>query len=206
LASNAENYFIKKDYISRNKYVHFDDTMNKDEYQNEVYLAAKKLAKDYCYMRIADIGCGSGFKLLKYFQEKYTVGFEIQPTLNFLLKKYPHRQWQNSDFTLFPTERQFDLIICADVIEHLLDPDQLLEWINKCEFEILVISTPDRDRLLAVQNNIQSQTGPPVNPAHIREWSFAEFGSYIGHYFDIIDQSHLEKEYWGQMIIAKKKR
>lgn len=201
-----ERYFIKEGYISRTVNSRFDDTGNEDGYQDEVYFAASAIVAKNRYTKIGDIGCGSGFKLMKYFQDCETVGFEIPPTLNFLLKKYPNRQWEESDFKQSLAQREFDLLICADVIEHLIDPNQLLKWIQKCNFEVLVISTPDRDRLLQVQNNNpQSQTGPPVNPAHVREWSFDEFASYIGQYFDIVSHFHTEKEFWGQVIVAKKK-
>lgn len=203
---SPQRYCIKEGYISRTSNIQFDDTGNHDEYQDEVYLAAHTIAETHHYRSIGDIGCGSGFKLMKYFQSYETVGFEIQPTLSFLEGKYPDRQWKASDFNQPLSERQFDLIVCADVIEHLIDPNQLLEWIQECNFELLVISTPDRDRLLEVQgNNPQSQTGPPVNAAHIREWSFDEFAFYIGQYFDIVSHFHTEKEFWGQVIVAKKR-
>ena len=205
-ADAQQRYCIKEGYISRLDNIQFDDTGNHDEYQDEVYLAAQAIAEKYHYTTIADVGCGSGFKLMKYFRSYKTVGFEIQPTLGFLLRKYPDKHWEISDFGKSLSEKQFDLIICADVIEHLIDPNQLLEWLQECNFGLLVISTPDRDRLLDVQNNNpQSQTGPPVNPAHVREWGFGEFASFIGQYFEVISHFHTEREYWGQVIVVKKR-
>lgn len=203
---SPERYCIKEGYVSRTSYTHFDDTGNKDECQDEVYCAAQVIAKTRHYRNIGDIGCGSGFKLIKYFKSHETVGFEIEPTLSFLKAKYPDRRWEVSDFSHSLAERQFDLIVCADVIEHLVNPNELLEWIKECNFELLIISTPDRARLLKLYgNNIQSQVGPPLNPCHVREWTFDEFASYIGQHFDIVSHFHCKKEYWGQVIVVKKR-
>ena len=147
LTFKDQNFFIKRDYISRNAYTHFDDSPLKDEFQDEIYFAAYELRKKFNYKRIYDIGCGSGYKLLKYFDNYETIGFEILPTLNFLRNTYPYRTWQLSDFNQKPQSPDADVIICADVIEHLVDPDALLNWIAQFNFEYLVISTPDRNLL-----------------------------------------------------------
>ncbi len=200
----TEHYFIKPDYIARTEYCHFDDTSCTDGYQNEVYLAAFQLAEMIGAQSIGDVGCGSGFKLLKYFKERKTVGFEIEPTLSFLKERYPDREWMLSDFGQM-VEEKLDVVICSDVIEHLTDPDQLLNWMGQLDFNYLVLSTPDRDQLIYIQQDEQCLVGPPLNPAHVREWSFAEFETYVGQFFDVQQHFHTEKEYWGQVIIAIKK-
>ena len=161
--------------------------------------------KQYNLTDIADIGCGSGYKLIKYFDSYNTIGYEIEPTLTFLKKKYPHKSWQESRLGSCPENQTADLIICADVIEHLLNPDELLNFINRFSFKFLVISTPDRDKLPEIQQSCQSQNGPPVNLAHVREWSFSEFRTYVNQYFDVIEHFHTQQEWWGQVIIAVKK-
>lgn len=210
---STENYFIKRNYISRNSYTHHDDSNQKDEAQNEVYLAAFEFAKEQGLERIADIGCGSAYKLLKYFGDLDIIGYEIEPMLSILRQMYPFHHWSLSDFNrkLKGHNACFDLVICSDVVEHLVDPDGLLNWINnQFEFKYLVISTPERDQLIHLWKDPyysrQSQTGPPVNAAHVREWSFTEFEKYIGKYFDIVSHFCCEKEYYDQLIIAKKKR
>lgn len=204
-----QNFFIKEGYISRKTYTHFDDCSLKDEFQDEVYFAAWKLAGETHCRNIADVGCGSGYKLLKYFSDCETTGFEIQPTLAFLQKTYPHRIWGLSDFGQKPIQASFDLVVCSDVIEHIVDPDALLNWISQLDFQYLVISTPDRDRLTCVWTDpiygAQSQLGPPVNIAHVREWNFREFEKYISQYFDVVTHFHPEKEFYGQIIVAVKK-
>jgi SAM-dependent methyltransferase len=205
LANCNSDFCIKDDYICRSKNIHYNDSKNKDHFQNEVYEAAYMLFLKKDFSSIADIGCGSGYKLLKYFKNYNTFGFEIDPSLSFLLKKYPDRNWIRSDFSVEPSPKKVDMIVCSDVIEHLINPNQLLDWLQKFDFKFLVISTPDRDKLLQKQGKIQSQTGPPVNRAHVREWSFDEFEKYISKYFRIEKHFNTKKEYWGQVIIAEKR-
>ena len=73
-------------------------------------------------------------------------------------------------------------------MEHVLDPDELLSFINKINFKHLVVSTPDREVIQALQKSFGwdvKVNGPPHNLMHIREWSFQEFNDYISQYFKI---------------------
>ena len=40
-----------------------------------------------------------------------------------------------------------DLVIASDVVEHLVDPDEMLQFISRIGPKFVVISTPDRDLL-----------------------------------------------------------
>ncbi len=63
-------YMIPVEYIIRDKRIPHDDRNFKDEYQNGVCLEAKSIVIDNNYKKIVDVGCGSAFKLLKYFNIK----------------------------------------------------------------------------------------------------------------------------------------
>jgi trans-aconitate methyltransferase len=205
LSFGVNNYFIKEKYISRTEYCHYDDRGDTGTCQEEVYLLAHRIISENNFSKIVDVGCGSAFKLMKYFGGIETVGYEIEPTLQYLKDQYPKRSWKLSDLQRLPNDENIDVVICADVIEHLVNPDQLLNFINRFDFKYLVISTPDRNHLLKFQGSRQSQTGPPVNLAHIREWSYEEFEAYVSQYFNIVSHINTKKEYWGQVIVATKK-
>jgi|SRR5579863_755254 len=207
LSFKHNNYFIKQGYLCRSAYVPDNHAHNGiDEAQGEVYQEALNIARACNAQIIGDIGCGSAYKLLKYFGSYYTIGFEVDPNFAYLKTQYPEKRWIYGDFNVTAELPFFDVIICADVIEHLVDPDELLNWIQDLDFNYLVISTPDRDKLCLYQvPPEQSQSGPPINPHHIREWSFAEFETYIGQFFKIEKHFHNNVEWMAQVIVATKK-
>lgn len=174
-----DKYCLPDIYNHRLNNSFFDDTPYKDEYQNEVYSEAKRLTVQMEYKTILDIGTGSGFKLIKFFKEYDTTGIEIEPTLSWLKNKYPDRIWKSPD----ELQGEYDVVICSDVIEHIQYPDKFLEKINQLSFKVAVFSTPDRSTMYSGQN-----FGPPLNPAHIREWNMDEFFCFVGKYFRIINQ------------------
>ena len=196
------NFYIKPTYISRTIYTHYNDQKSEDEWQLEVYLHALGLMKKYAFRKVVDLGCGSGYKLMHYLSDYKTTGLELKENLAYLRKKYPDRKWLKSDF--FKNYKiKTDVLICSDVIEHLVDPDELLEYIKKISFKYLVLSTPDRS--LIYDKEMKFNDGPPRNPAHVREWTYDEFAQYIGKHFDIIDHRVTNMQQGTQMIIAKKR-
>ena len=192
-------YKIKRGYIHKKEYNYFDDTSNTDKWQLEVYTKAKEYAEKNDCKSIIDYGCGSAYKLMKYFETSETIGIDVSPTYEFLKEKYPTRDWLR--FGDFEMNALFaDIVICSDVIEHVLNPDDLLNNIKKIQnVKYIFISTPDRN--LAPTE----KSGPPFNPTHIREWSFEELEEYVGMHFDIIEHIISNESQWTQLIIAKNK-
>ena len=97
------------------------------------------------------------------------------------------------------------MIICADVIEHVLYPDVLLMFIKKLANEntFIVLSTPERDGERGV-NNFKSP-----KKEHVREWNKNEFNKYISYMgFNIVehilvDKSTNDKRKLNQVVICK---
>lgn len=177
---NKDKFMIKANYLVRRNNRHFDDTGNADEYQNGVYRQMKLFFDSKNLNSIIDIGCGSGFKLMKYFSDDKTLGLEVPPALDHLRAKYPDRTWAFSDFNQAPIEKH-DMVIAIDVVEHLHDPGELLRYIKRLRCKYVGLSTPDRSRM-----SLRSKVGPPVNPAHVREWTKKEFDEYVSSFFEII--------------------
>ncbi len=175
-----DKYCIKVNYYTRKKYVHFDATKSSEEYQDKVYKGIQTFFKENNLSSVLDIGCGSGFKLMKYFSEYETTGLELPPALDELKVNYPQRNWSESNFNN-PPQKYYDLVMSIDVIEHLLEPDVLMEFISKLNFKYIALGTPDRSKL-----PVFSKFGPPWNKHHIREWSRQEFVNYAGKYFNVI--------------------
>lgn len=171
----ASKYKVKRGYRHRHQYVHFSAKGAKDEGQKEVYEYAKQVAQENGYTKVVDVGCGSGYKLIHNFAADFEfIGLDILDTYENLLEKYPQYQWANS-LKVNYAELEGDLVICSDVIEHVLDPVELLNKIKTIQgAKRLVISTPDR--LLA---RGWFDFGPPMNPTHVREWNGKEFATFM---------------------------
>lgn len=172
-------YCIKTHYANQSNEF-FDNTTNKDEWQLQVYQYARAVFDQVGFHKVADVGCGSGYKLVKFFDDASTVGYDLEPTLSWLRNKYPKKKWTLSDFGSKDVS-PVDLVISSDVVEHVSDPDAYMRYLLKFNAQYYVVSTPDRDLLSA-------SSGPPVNPAHVREWTHDEFANYASTQgFHILD-------------------
>jgi len=198
LLQPLEVYCITKGYHHSAKAIDFDDTSNTDEWQKEVYLYAKKILEEKRYESVIDVGCGSAYKLIHYLGLYKTIGIEVGHTFNWLNKNYPERLWLRFD-DLDPSGLQCDLVVCADVIEHLKDPDELLEFIREINCKEIMISTPERAAIAG-----KNDYGPPENPSHYREWNAEEFKKYLSKYFLIEEQRIFSGKSVTQVIIGKK--
>ncbi len=198
--NKKHNYCIDANYIHRTTIEYLDVTSGKDEAQNAVYAKAKEIVDREGYTSVADFGCGSGYKLLKYFSNIHTIGYDLPQTVSFLQNTYTDREWATSDLHNAPAISS-DLVISADVIEHLLNPDELLEWLSSVNPKRIVLSTPDR-------NTVSSgKSGPPSNRYHTREWNFDEFDNYIKQWFRILEHYSVteggEDPYDCQIIVCE---
>jgi hypothetical protein len=80
----------------------------------------------------------------------------------------------------------------------------LLNYLCVQNFEVLIISTPDRELVYKQEKDKKFLSGPPRNKAHVREWNFVEFEKYIGSKFDIIKHEITNLEQGAQMIICRR--
>jgi len=83
-----------------------------------------------------DIGCGDGsFTILlkEALKIQEAIGIEISPEAVSILKEKGIKAYQlDIDENIFPFENDsFDFVYCGEIIEHLFDPDHLLEEIHR---------------------------------------------------------------------------
>lgn len=178
----------------------WDDSGHTDDWQLEVYLAALGLATKHRLRTVLDVGTGSGYKLATYFASFDTCGTERPENVAGLRERWPFRRWAVSDLEDMPPLGHADLVVCADVIEHLPDPDVLMCYLGRVKWEWLVLSTPDR-RLLHRPDEPE-WLGPPVNPAHAREWTQAEFAAYVARWFPVAAHRIVNVDQATQMVVC----
>ena len=134
------NYFIKNEYvhgsinntsdkISGENYWTDSKLFESSQYQFQVYKKALELLRNNCDpkpLTILDIGCGTAEKL-KFIHNLYPmnnyIGIDQNNIIEILQYKYPWGRWVADDLESgIKTQIKADLIICSDVIEHLLEP------------------------------------------------------------------------------------
>lgn len=202
-SGNAESivpmFDIKQGYRHNLDNDFFNDTDSEDGWQREVYASAAEITSQMGAQTVYDIGCGSAYKLVKYFSDVRTVGFDLEPTVSFLKEKYPDREWRISNFE-DTIEETVDVVICADVIEHIPDPDRLMEFLAGINFRKLFLSTPERLLIYGFD-----QSGPPLNPAHCREWTMVELRKYASNWFIVESHGISNKAQATQLIVCRPK-
>lgn len=186
-------YCIMPGYHERVSVPHFDDTQLQDEWQREVYERALAIFEEEKFETMIDIGCGSGWKLLKFFGQYSTIGVEVEPTLSFLKKTYHDRLWAAPGEVM----ANMDMVVCSDVIEHVQDPDSIIKEIKSHNPKLVVISTPDRDLVKGAPS-----IGPPLNRHHIREWNRKEFLEYIGQHFKVVSSEISNEEQATHLVVC----
>jgi 2-polyprenyl-3-methyl-5-hydroxy-6-metoxy-1,4-benzoquinol methylase len=192
-------FSIKPGYHHATAVEFFDDTENKDEWQRQVYELADGLARSLPNASIIDVGCGSAWKLVHQLGQYNITGIEVAPTWQWLKQQYPQHQWLLFDDTV-PSDLKTGIVICSDVIEHIENPDDMMDFLADIDFHYLVISTPERDR-----KSGKKDFGPPVNTAHYREWNEVEFRNYVRRWFRIQEQHIFDDRSITQVIICLKK-
>jgi 2-polyprenyl-3-methyl-5-hydroxy-6-metoxy-1,4-benzoquinol methylase len=134
--------FCIENYVSNNNPEHHIDLNYKDEGQKEVYEFCKYFMKNNNLNTIIDIGCGSGYKLINILNEFNTIGIETEPCYTYLKINYPDRKW-----LLSGEIKNSDVVICCDVIEHIVNPDILVDYLISLNTKYYIISTPCREIL-----------------------------------------------------------
>lgn len=181
------NYYIKKEFIPNviklqqtKTYWTYEKYLNSSIYMEyDLYKFCKKLIKKLGLKSVLDIGCGNALKLIRiiYPECKEIYGVNIGLNSAFFRKTYGLDTFYDDDIESpqLVLDKKFDLIISADVIEHLENPDNLIKYIKKFSHKktLIVISTPERD----IVRGIKAVRTP--NKSHIREWNFKEFERYL---------------------------
>lgn len=149
-------------------------------HQFAVYSWAEKIIREKNVKTVADVGCGFAAKLAWLHGRCPDVsywGIDQPHAAELCRRHYGFGQWVGVDFENDPAvpSARADLVISSDVIEHLQNPDVLLDYYRRvCAPDgLILISTPERDRL----RGLSCRHSP--NPYHVREWNREELDRYL---------------------------
>lgn len=182
-----ETYFIRNGYRSRKEVEYFiDETDDTVTWQPDVYPYAATRAKEFGRDVVIDIGCGRAGKLasLAYGYPDWTfIGVDFGDNFVWCRDNHPFGEWIEVDLESaerLPIDASLvrrSIVICSDVVEHLLDPAPVLSLVHGLLVEggaVAVLSTPAREC-----RSGYSAPGPPRNPSHVREWASDEFQALL---------------------------
>ena len=136
-------------------------------------------------LSLLDVGCGPASKLPIFFPNYKIAGIDTKEAIALAQKNNPQGIFYacnlDDDMEIASVSEKlgkFDVILCIDVIEHVLFPEKMLRLIRK---HLLpgrgeaYIATLERDISRGVDSGRQ---GSPIK-AHIREWNQDEFAQFI---------------------------
>jgi len=186
-AEQRDTFFIKDDYKHRTKGKYFssdDVSIAQITFQPDVYHLAGILGKKFRVSHIIDVGCGDAKKLVELYPTFEIIGIDYGKNLSKCQSNYEFGTWlewnlENSNNPNISSEiLQSSVIVCADVIEHLVNPLNLLEKIRGFlhHAQVVIITTPERDLVRG-----KDDFGPPENQHHVREWNYDEFKKLLSH-------------------------
>jgi SAM-dependent methyltransferase len=154
-----------------------DREFNASQSQWHVYELARLRAAGLSRPRVWDVGSGIGTKLIRLVDRTpgaLGVGFDQPFAIEVAQARAGDRtKFVSTDLESFaPRDCESpDVVVCADVIEHLENPIGLLSGLRTCckPTSSVFISTPDRVRLHGSKNLT------PTNLLHVQEWTADEF-------------------------------
>lgn len=178
-----DDYCIRAGYRSRPVPEYYADTPSNVTWQPDVYPEAARVARELGARTIVDLGSGNGDKLARLHPEFELVGVDIGSNLEHVRRAHPQGTWIEHDFEqpgALPLDQELldgAVIVCADVIEHLMRPEHLLAKLRRALEDgaaAVLLSTPERTRTWGDEHQ-----GPPPNTCHVREWTLEELGALL---------------------------
>jgi SAM-dependent methyltransferase len=148
-------------------------------FQAAVYRLAREVAEREGLRSVLDAGCGPGVKLRRQLGGRVDelVGVDRPACAAFWTAPGAGTRFEAVDLEAAGPSlgRTFDLVMAVDVVEHLDDPDRLLDFLRRHMHarSLLLLSTPERD-LLRGPGNRRSP-----NAEHVREWNRDELRRYL---------------------------
>lgn len=193
-----ELFCIKKGYVSNPGPVYFlDDPKTSVDgaevtFQPDVYGFAEWVCDAIGLTIIVDVGCGWAEKLADIHSRHpdwVIDGLDYGANITYCIDTYDWGTWLDADLeNELVIQAEGAVLVCSDVIEHLVDPRPLVRSIRESQAEVVLISTPERD----VQYGYDHM-GPSNNLCHVREWNAAELKCFLEQEGLVVDHVGLTR-------------
>lgn len=155
------------------------------ERETSVVFARHKFTYEYCKAyaqgkNVLDVGCGTGYGS-RILAECATsvLGIDRDPAAIAYCRAHqtaPNLSYAVGDATRLTFDRQFDVCLSFQVIEHLENPRAFLEELRR-------FTVPDGRVLLTTPNSLVGLEGKPDNPFHISEMTYEQFRDLVASVF-----------------------
>lgn len=170
----------------------YPDVLGTTEGIVEEHLFRYEWAKPVCVGKsVLDYGCGSGYgsHLLSEIATHVT-GYDIS-TEALKWAEYYVESRNNLEYTNQLPDEVFDCIVCFECIEHVPDPDSVLDWIASHAREYVLISSPKG-----------AKDGLIKNKFHLFEFTEEEFLAKLSSRF-VIDESQVQPIHCGEVVLCR---
>jgi len=161
------------EYIKKNPNMHL-------EHSDMKFDQLLRVLPDKRYDSILDIACGAGaitLKFQEYFKPNYIEGIDISEAMISKAKELDTKRlinWKIADIYSYQRAKNFDLIVCADIIEHLEQDAKFVQILSKLGQEV-VIKVPLEDsyfnRFLRKFKIYDSWKDTEIRYGHIKHYS-----------------------------------
>lgn len=130
---------------------------------------------------ILDVGCGEGFTLQRFYKNKIgrkLLGVDFSSNaINLGRKLFPFINFRKGNVYSLPYKNNsFDLVVCCEVLEHLVYPEKALKEIIRVSHKFCLLSVPN-EPFFSIANFLRgknlSRWGNDIE--HIQHWKQREF-------------------------------
>jgi SAM-dependent methyltransferase len=163
------NLYTSPKYLKKNPTYHSEDSLYK--YNNFIKILKKNYFNFKKVKRITDIGCGIG-EVLKYLQKDKLfvnsdlIGYDINKHAIKIAKKNSSIKFVCKNYIKFSKNKKSDLLICADVIEHIEDNISFLKkLLNRSKYFLFNIPL-DISLISLIRKNIFKKKFNDVGHIH----------------------------------------
>lgn len=137
---------------------------------------------------------GKRLEGIEYSSKAITLGKKLHP--NVTIKK-------GDIYNLPYKDNSFDLVLSAEVLEHLENPDEALDELKRVSKKYVILSVPD-EPLFTIQRFLRGRNIKKLgwHPEHIQHWSARSFKIFVEKKLQIVT---LKTPLPWILVVAKKR-